>query len=213
MIPGCILSGGEARRLGGKGKALVKIAGSSMIDLVINRINNQVSPLVINTRDRTQILSDKYKHIEDFLKVDGGAGPLSGILSAIKWAKQHFNDVRKDSGYVLTVPIDCPFIPSNLLEKLYYPLYTDYFDVVVASSNGNIHPVIALWSIKLDKPLEEALSNADIESQLSIRFWSDVPANTRTRRKLEQQLINKWLPPFNKETRARWSTPFTAKRI
>ena len=159
MIPGCILSGGEARRLGGKGKALVKIAGSSMIDLVINRINNQVSPLVINTRDRTQILSDKYKHIEDFLKVDGGAGPLSGILSAIKWAKQHFNDVRKDSGYVLTVPIDCPFIPSNLLEKLYYPLYTDYFDVVVASSNGNIHPVIALWSIKLDKPLEEALSN------------------------------------------------------
>ncbi len=159
MIPGCILSGGEARRLGGKGKALVKIAGSSMIDLVINRINNQVSPLVINTRDRTQILSDKYKHIEDFLKVDGGAGPLSGILSAIKWAKQHFNGVRKDSGYVLTVPIDCPFIPSNLLEKLYYPLYTDYFDVVVASSNGNIHPVIALWSIKLDKPLEEALSN------------------------------------------------------
>ena len=159
MIPGCILSGGEARRLGGKGKALVKIAGSSMIDLVINRINNQVSPLVINTRDRTQILSDKYKHIEDFLKVDGGAGPLSGILSAIKWAKQHFNGVRKVSGYVLTVPIDCPFIPSNLLEKLYYPLYTDYFDVVVASSNGNIHPVIALWSIKLDKPLEEALSN------------------------------------------------------
>lgn len=159
MIPGCILSGGEARRLGGKGKALVKIAGSNMIDLVINRVNNQVSPLVINTRDRTQILSDKYKHIEDFLKVDGGAGPLSGILSAIKWAKQHFNDVRKDSGYVLTVPIDCPFIPSNLLEKLYYPLYTDYFDVVVASSNGNIHPVIALWSIKLDKPLEEALSN------------------------------------------------------
>jgi len=57
----------------------------------------------------------------------------------------------------------------------------------------------------------EALCNAAIQSQLSIRFWSDVPSDTRSRRKLEQQLINKWLPPFNKETRARWSTPFTAK--
>ena len=57
----------------------------------------------------------------------------------------------------------------------------------------------------------EALSNADIKSQLSIRFWSDVPINTRARRKLELELISKWLPPFNKETRARWSTPFTAK--
>ncbi len=57
----------------------------------------------------------------------------------------------------------------------------------------------------------EALSNAGIQQQLSIRFWSDVPRNTRSRRELEQQLINLWLPPFNKESRARWSTPFTAK--
>ncbi len=57
----------------------------------------------------------------------------------------------------------------------------------------------------------EALSTAGIQSQLSIRFWSDVPSNTQARRKLELELISKWLPPFNKETRARWSTPFTAK--
>ena len=57
----------------------------------------------------------------------------------------------------------------------------------------------------------DALSHAGIEKQLSIRFWSDVPADTKSRRKLEQQLIQKWLPPFNKETRMRWSTPFTAE--
>jgi hypothetical protein len=27
---------------------------------------------------------------------------------------------------------------------------------------------------------------------------------------LEQALIQRWKPPFNKETRGRWSTPFTA---
>tara|TARA_B100000686_G_C16803998_1_gene988424 strand:- start:2921 stop:3547 length:627 start_codon:yes stop_codon:yes gene_type:complete len=163
MVPGCVLSGGEARRLGGKGKALVKIAGSNMIDLVIKSLNRQVSPLVINTRDKTQTLSDKYSHIEDFIKVDGGAGPLSGILSAIIWAKRYFNEsytnFNNDVGYVLTVPVDCPFIPSDLVKRLYYPLYSDSFDIVVASSNGNIHPVIALWSINLDKSLEEALNN------------------------------------------------------
>ena len=56
----------------------------------------------------------------------------------------------------------------------------------------------------------EALGIAGLQSQLSIRFWSDVPENTRSRKKLEQQLIRRWLPPFNKETRTRWSTPFTA---
>ena len=50
----------------------------------------------------------------------------------------------------------------------------------------------------------------NLSPNLSIRFWSDVPQFTKERRKLEQELIQKWLPPFNKETRNRWQTPFTA---
>lgn len=57
----------------------------------------------------------------------------------------------------------------------------------------------------------EALATAGMTNQLSIRFWMDVPKATRARRQVEQQLIQRWLPPFNKETRARWSTPFTAE--
>ena len=55
----------------------------------------------------------------------------------------------------------------------------------------------------------EALASAGLKSQLSIRFWADVPKETKPRRKLEQLLIQLWQPPFNKETRERWSTPFT----
>ncbi len=55
----------------------------------------------------------------------------------------------------------------------------------------------------------EALSYVGLESQLSIRFWMDVPKNTKERRQIEQTMIQKWLPPFNKETRSRWATPFT----
>ena len=56
----------------------------------------------------------------------------------------------------------------------------------------------------------EALQQVGLASQLSIRFWSDAPTAVRPRRVLEQALIRHWLPPFNKETRARWATPFTA---
>ena len=55
----------------------------------------------------------------------------------------------------------------------------------------------------------DALCSAGLPQQTSIRFWTDVPADTRQRRRLEQALIQAWLPPFNKETRDRWATPFS----
>ncbi|SBO44470.1 GIY-YIG nuclease family protein [Cyanobium sp. NIES-981] len=56
----------------------------------------------------------------------------------------------------------------------------------------------------------EALTKAGLSSCLSIRFDLDVPGAIRPRRALEQALIRHWQPPFNKETRSRWATPFTA---
>jgi hypothetical protein len=56
----------------------------------------------------------------------------------------------------------------------------------------------------------EAAAQTGLSSRLCIRFWFDVPTATRPRRQLEQALIRHWLPPFNKETRQRWATPFTA---
>ena len=56
---------------------------------------------------------------------------------------------------------------------------------------------------------KEALAHNNLSSRQDIRFFLDVPKEVKLRRKLEQQLIYLWLPPFNKETRDRWSTTFT----
>ena len=56
---------------------------------------------------------------------------------------------------------------------------------------------------------KEALAYNNLTSQLDIRFFLDVPKEAKLRRKLEQKLIYLWIPPFNKETRDRWSTTFT----
>ena len=56
---------------------------------------------------------------------------------------------------------------------------------------------------------KEALAYNNLSSNQDIRFFLDVPKEVKLRRKLEQQLIYLWLPPFNKETRDRWATTFT----
>ena len=56
---------------------------------------------------------------------------------------------------------------------------------------------------------KEALAQNNLSSHQDIRFFLDVPKEVQLRRKLEQQLIYLWLPPFNKETRDRWATTFT----
>ncbi|MDC3045006.1 hypothetical protein OA098_02885 [Prochlorococcus sp. AH-736-B04] len=56
---------------------------------------------------------------------------------------------------------------------------------------------------------KEALAHNKLSSRQDIRFFLDVPKEVKLRRKLEQQLIYLWLPPFNKETRDRWATTFT----
>ena len=56
---------------------------------------------------------------------------------------------------------------------------------------------------------KETLASNNLSSHQDIRFFLDVPKEVKLRRKLEQKLIYLWLPPFNKETRNRWSTTFT----
>ena len=56
---------------------------------------------------------------------------------------------------------------------------------------------------------KETTSNNNLDSNLDIRFFLDVPKDVKLRRKLEKRLIYLWLPPFNKETRDRWTTTFT----
>ena len=50
MIPGCILAGGQGRRLGGKGKAFINLSGKPLINHSIDNMQKQVSELYVTTR-------------------------------------------------------------------------------------------------------------------------------------------------------------------
>ena len=155
MFPGVILAGGSARRLGGKGKAFINIAGFSLIDLVLRKIETQVDRVAINTRDKNSFSQYNYPIIEDLITEEGGSGPLAGISSAIKWAKKSINPVS----HVITVPVDTPLLPIDLVHRMSLELKIKKSDIIFASSNNNIYPVVSMWSLSLDNHLDKALSN------------------------------------------------------
>jgi len=176
MHPGVILAGGEARRLGGKGKAFVNVSGVPLVWHIINNFKGQVNNLAINSRDKNKFLDFGLPILDDAIKEEGGAGPLAGISSAIKWAKTLDNKINN---YVVTVPVDTPFLPLDLVKRMSMELSINNADVIMASSNNNIYPVIALWSldldIHLDKALYEGIRKIDLFTNLhnvSIVDWS-----------------------------------------
>ena len=153
MYPGVILAGGGARRLGGNGKAFIDIAGVPLVQLTITSFQDQVNNLAINSRD-SKIFSDfSIPIIKDTVIEDGGAGPLAGISSAIKWAKT----LKNIKTHVAIVPVDTPLLPIDLVQRLSLDLSINNSDIIMASSNGNIYPVIGLWSLALDSYLDKAL--------------------------------------------------------
>ena len=55
---------------------------------------------------------------------------------------------------------------------------------------------------------QQAHYNLDLTTQLGIAFWKDAPTHTRSRQRLESDLIYQWRSPFNKENWTFWGTPF-----
>lgn len=155
MFPGVVLAGGNARRLGGEGKAFINISGVPLINLVLKKFESQVTQVAINTRNKDDYFSYNYPIIEDSINEIGGSGPLAGISSAIKWAKNN----SKSSTHVVTVPVDTPLLPSDLVNRMVLELDINKPDIIFASSNNNIYPVIGLWPVSIDQQLDDALKN------------------------------------------------------
>ncbi len=59
---------------------------------------------------------------------------------------------------------------------------------------------------------QQAHYNLDLTTQLGIAFWKDAPTPTRSRQRLESELIYQWRSPFNKENWTFWGTPFVQAR-
>jgi molybdenum cofactor guanylyltransferase len=154
QIPGVLLAGGLSRRMGGGDKGLLELAGKPLMTYAIERLRLQASPLAINANgDASRFVQFGLPVIPDLTA--GYAGPLAGVLTAMRWAEEAAPHAR----FVATVACDTPFFPVNLIKRLLDATKGTYPAIAVAASLGRIHPVFALLPVTLAGDLDAALSS------------------------------------------------------
>ena len=156
-IPGVLLAGGLASRMGGGDKPMRTIAGKTILERVIARLAPQCDGLILNANGEPSrfaafglpVIADT---VADF------PGPLAGILAALDWMATHRPEVKR----VLSAAADCPFLPRDLVARLEAARAAQNAELAVAASDGQTHPVIGLWSVRLRGELRHALVDEDI---------------------------------------------------
>jgi molybdopterin-guanine dinucleotide biosynthesis protein A len=156
-VPGVLLAGGLARRMGGGDKPMRMIGGRSILERVIARLAPQCDGLILNANgDPGRFARFGLPVVPD--SVADFPGPLAGILAALDWAAVN----RPHVSLVMSAAADCPFLPRDLVSRLHHALVTENAQLAVAASDGQSHPVIGLWSVALRDELRHSLVVEDI---------------------------------------------------
>ncbi|HEY7244687.1 MAG TPA: molybdenum cofactor guanylyltransferase MobA [Xanthobacteraceae bacterium] len=162
---GLVLAGGLARRMGGGDKARLRIGGRTILERVLARLQQQCTAVIINANgDPSRFADTGLAVVPD--SVPGFAGPLAGILAGLDWAAGEAPDVAD----IVTVPGDCPFLPEDLVARLFAARSRQGTQLACARSGERRHPVVGLWAVVLRGDLRQALVVEDLRK---IEAWTE----------------------------------------
>ena len=155
-ILGAILAGGQSRRMG-KDKLFLELNNKKLIEYTIDKVKKYLKNVIIITNQKNEFfLKKNLITVEDCIK--GQLGPLVGILTAMKWAKENL----KECSWIATFPCDTPFFPETIIQKFIEKSKEKDSLLLCASSHGRKHNIFGLWSIELYEKLRDDLINNKI---------------------------------------------------
>ena len=155
-VVGVLLAGGQARRMGGGDKCLQMLGGTSLLNHAIQRAQPQVDTLILNANgDAERFDVAGVPIVADV--IDGFAGPLAGILSALEWTA----DNASDHETVASFPTDAPFFPVDLVDTMLEARRQAGAMLACAASGGRTHPVFGIWPVSLRHELRQALEDGE----------------------------------------------------
>jgi molybdopterin-guanine dinucleotide biosynthesis protein A len=161
---GLVLAGGLARRMGGGDKARIRIGGKTILERVLARLAPQCNAIILNANgDPVRFGDAGLPVVPD--TVPDFAGPLAGILAGLDWAAAHAPEVAD----VVSVPGDCPFLPSDLVSRLTAARQEAGLPLACARSGEWRHPVVGVWPVGLRSDLRNALVEEDLRK---IEAWT-----------------------------------------
>ena len=144
-VDGVILAAGRSSRMGSVNKAQASLGGQPLLQAVVARVKPQVRQLLINGDPAIcgeQAVADR---------VQGFQGPLAGLYSA------RCSDRLSTADYLLLVPCDGPFVPTNLASELYVSTVQAAADVACVRYQGVAQPTFSLWHKRVLPEVKRAL--------------------------------------------------------
>ncbi len=150
-VPAVILAGGASRRMG-TDKAMLTLEGEALLARAHRRIKTQAHPVLVSRQGDERADLPEATVIRD--AGTGHEGPLAGILSGLR----HLAALGSEATHMVSLAVDTPFFPTDLVEHLCAEAPPPDA-IVLARSDGRVHPVFALWPLALHDPLENWLAS------------------------------------------------------
>jgi molybdopterin-guanine dinucleotide biosynthesis protein A len=138
----------------------------TLLAFIIDRLKIQTNSIVINGPYTHDNALEAYNLLVIADLLPDFQGPLSGILTALHWAK------KQGVPWVATVSCDTPFFPENLLQTLSNNILNDEEDsqkAAIAVYKQRTHPTFGLWSHELYEPLKQAL---EVDNNRAVNRWA-----------------------------------------
>lgn len=153
--------------MGGGDKCLLELAGMPLLARVIDRIQTQISEVILNANgDATRFSAFGLPVVAD--KFATPVGPLGGVLAGMEYAAQH------GFSHIVTVAADTPFFPLNMVDQFIIRMTETKAAIVIAATRDaqgrvNRHPTFAIWPVNLRENLHQAID----AGTRKIVVWTD----------------------------------------
>ena len=164
-ILGSILAGGKSKRMG-KDKLFLNLDNKTLIEHTIIKVKKYLKDLIIITNKENEFFStNNLTIVKDC--IEGQLGPLVGILTAMKWAREN----SPKYSWIATFPCDTPFFPESIILKFIEESKKKESLILCASSHGRKHNIFGLWSLDLYDKLHNDLVNNKVRK---VQDWTKV---------------------------------------
>lgn len=149
---GLILAGGRSSRMGGGlPKALIELAGMTLLARTIAALTPEVDDLAVNLPPGVDVPDLALPVVRD--EVPTFEGPLAGVLAG--FVRASALPVRPT--HLLTAPVDLPFLPAGLAASL-ATAAGDPDAIVLAEGPSGRAPLSALWPLSVAPRLSAFLA-------------------------------------------------------
>jgi len=162
-ILGAILAGGQSKRMG-KDKLFLELNNKKLIEHTIDKVKKYLKKtIIITNHDNKFFFENNLITVKDC--VEGQLGPLVGILTAMKWAKENLSKCS----WIATFPCDTPFFPESIIKSFIEESEKKESLILCASSHGRKHNIFGLWSLDLYDKLKDDLINKKVRK---VQDWT-----------------------------------------